>query len=49
MQRALLLLVATAANALVSMSAHAQAVPEVTLTRLEGGTPQAPTEVAPGS
>jgi glyoxylase-like metal-dependent hydrolase (beta-lactamase superfamily II) len=45
MQRALLLLVATAANALVSMSAHAQAVPEVTLTRLEGGTPQAPTEV----
>jgi N-acyl homoserine lactone hydrolase len=46
MQRALLLLAfSAAANALVSVSAFAQAAPEVTLTRLEGGTPQAPTEV----
>jgi glyoxylase-like metal-dependent hydrolase (beta-lactamase superfamily II) len=46
MQRALLLLAfSAAANALVSVSAFAQAAPEVTLTRLDGGTPQAPTEV----
>src|SRR5499427_10783901 len=46
MQRALLLLAfSAAANALVIVSAFAQAAPEVTLTRLEGGTPQAPTAV----
>jgi N-acyl homoserine lactone hydrolase len=33
------------ANALLSLSAFAQAAPDVTLTRLDGGTPQAPIDV----
>src|SRR5205807_6932712 len=46
MQRTLVMLALGAgANVLVSLSAFAQAVPEVTLTRFEGGTPQAPTDV----
>jgi N-acyl homoserine lactone hydrolase len=46
MQRIVLLLAfGAAASALVNLPASAQSPPEVTLTRLEGGTPQAPTEV----
>ena len=47
MQKTLcLLLIGVCANAFVSLSALAQAKPEVTLTRLaDCGTPQAPTEV----
>ena len=47
MQRTLcLLLIGACANAFISLSALAQAKPEVTLTRLSDcGTPQAPTEV----
>jgi glyoxylase-like metal-dependent hydrolase (beta-lactamase superfamily II) len=41
----LLLALGGAASALVNLPARAQPAPEVTLTRLEGGTPQAPTEV----
>jgi N-acyl homoserine lactone hydrolase len=40
-----LLIIATSANAVVSMSASAQAAPEVTLTRYECGTSAAPTDV----
>ncbi len=47
MQRALLLLTFGAcANALISLSAVAQAAPEVTLTRLDCGTNAPPTDVA---
>jgi len=46
MQRSLALLaIGVCANALVSLSAAAQGAPEVTLTRFECGTSQAPTEV----
>jgi glyoxylase-like metal-dependent hydrolase (beta-lactamase superfamily II) len=46
MQRTLsLLAVGACANALVSLSAFAQSPPEVTLTRLDCGTPAAPTDV----
>jgi N-acyl homoserine lactone hydrolase len=46
MQRTLTLLaLGVGANALVSLSAIAQAPPEVTITRLDGGTPQAPIDV----
>src|SRR3954453_13896032 len=46
MQRVLsLLAIGVCANALVSLSAAAQSAPEVTLTRFECGTQQAPTEV----
>ena len=46
MQRTLALLaLGVGANALVSLSAIAQAPPEVTITRLDGGTPQAPIDV----
>jgi len=46
MQRILsLLAIGVCANALVSFSAAAQGAPEVTLTRFECGTQQAPTEV----
>ena len=46
MQRVLsLLAIGVCANALVSLSAAAQGAPEVTLTRFECGTQQAPTEV----
>ena len=46
MQRILsLLAIGVCANALVSVSASAQGKPEVTLTRFECGTNQAPTEV----
>ena len=46
MQRSLALLaIGVCANALVSLSAAAQGAPEVTLTRFECGTGQAPTEV----
>src|SRR6267142_3154304 len=46
MQRILsLLAIGVCANALVSLSASAQGAPEVTLTRFECGTNQAPTEV----
>jgi len=46
MQRILsLLAIGVCANALVSLSASAQSKPEVTLTRFECGTSQAPTEV----
>ena len=46
MQRILsLLAIGVCANALVSLSASAQGAPEVTLTRFECGTQQAPTEV----
>jgi N-acyl homoserine lactone hydrolase len=46
MQRSLALLaIGVCANALVSLSAAAQGAPEVTLTRFECGTNQAPTEV----
>jgi N-acyl homoserine lactone hydrolase len=46
MQRNLALLaIGVCANALVSLSASAQGAPEVTLTRFECGTQQAPTEV----
>jgi N-acyl homoserine lactone hydrolase len=46
MQRNLALLaIGVCANALVSLSAAAQGAPEVTLTRFECGTSQAPTEV----
>jgi N-acyl homoserine lactone hydrolase len=46
MQRALTLLaIGVCANALVSLSASAQAEPEVTLTRFECGTNAAPTDV----
>src|SRR5215831_13911361 len=46
MQRILTLLaIGVCANALVSVSASAQGKPEVTLTRFECGTNQAPTEV----
>src|SRR5262245_59948555 len=46
MQRILsLLAISVCANALVSLSASAQTKPEVTLTRLDCGTNQAPTEV----
>ncbi len=46
MQRTLsLLAIGVCANALVSLSAFAQATPEVTLTRLYCGTPAAPTDV----
>ena len=40
-----LLALGVCANALVSLSASAQAAPEVTLTRLDCGTGAAPTEV----
>jgi glyoxylase-like metal-dependent hydrolase (beta-lactamase superfamily II) len=46
MQRFLkLLAIGACANALVGLSASAQMAPEITLTRLDCGTPQAPTEV----
>ena len=46
MQRTLTLVaLAICANALVGVPASAQPAPEVTLTRLDCGTPQAPTEV----
>src|SRR5436190_8765334 len=46
MQRVLsLLAIGVCANALVNLSAAAQGTPEVTLTRFECGTSQAPTEV----
>src|SRR6476660_7338005 len=46
MQRTLLLLALGAgANAFLSLSAIAQTPPEVTLTRLDGGTPQAPIDL----
>src|SRR6202158_2829057 len=46
MQRTLTLLaLGVGANALVSLSAIAPAPPEVTITRLDGGTPQAPIDV----
>jgi glyoxylase-like metal-dependent hydrolase (beta-lactamase superfamily II) len=45
-QRTLILLALGAGvNALVSLSAIAETPPEVTVTRLEGGTPQAPIDV----
>src|SRR6202521_333752 len=40
-----LLIIAASANAVVSLSASAQAAPEVTLTRYECGTSAAPTDV----
>ena len=40
-----LLAIGVCANALISLSAFAQAAPEVTLTRLECGTPAPPTDV----
>jgi N-acyl homoserine lactone hydrolase len=47
MQRVLsLLAIGVCANALAGLSAMAQAAPEVTLTRLDCGTPAAPTDVA---
>ena len=47
MRRTLFLLaVGVCANALISASASAQAAPEVTLTRFDCGTGQAPTDVA---
>jgi N-acyl homoserine lactone hydrolase len=47
MQRVLsLLAIGVCANALAGLSAIAQAAPEVTLTRLDCGTPAAPTDVA---
>src|SRR5262249_44426382 len=46
MQRALsMLAIGACANALVGLSAFAQAAPEVTLTRLDCGTSAAPTDV----
>ena len=46
MQRILsLLAIGVCANVLVSLAASAQTKPEVTLTRLDCGTNQAPTEV----
>src|SRR6202521_3293564 len=46
MQRTLTLLaIGACANALASLSASAQAAPEVTLTRFERGTSAAPTDV----
>src|SRR5215467_435190 len=46
MQRALsMLAISACASALMSLSALAQAAPEVTLTRLECGTSNAPTDV----
>jgi N-acyl homoserine lactone hydrolase len=46
MQRTLsLLAIGACANALISLSASAQAAPEVTLTRLDCGTSAAPTDV----
>jgi len=41
-----LLAIGVCANALISASASAQAAPEVTLTRLDCGTPNPPTEVS---
>ena len=41
-----LLALGACANALISASASTQAAPEVTLTRLDCGTPNPPTEVS---
>ena len=46
MQRTLILVtIAACANAFISLAAYAQPAPEITLTRLDCGTGQAPTEV----